>query len=190
MDQRPVENRADVLVYTSAPLRADLEVTGQVQVELYASTSAPDTDFTAKLVDVFPNGEARNLTDGVLRIRYRRGLNKVELAHPGEVYPLNIDAGVTSNVFLKGHSIRVEISSSNFPRFDRNPNTGRPIADETMQATAAQTVYHGAIYPSHVLLPVVPGPGSLAAKAGELTSPAGSRYGAKGSPTKSLLQAR
>ncbi len=193
MDQRPVEKRADVLVYTSAPLKQDLEVTGPVQVELYASTSAPDTDFTAKLVDVFPNGEARNLTDGVLRIRYRRGLDKVELARAGEVYPLTIDAGVTSNVFLKGHSIRVEISSSNFPRFDRNPNTGRAVADETALVKASQTVYHGAMYASRVVLPVVPGAGSVAAKepSGELTSPLGSRYGAKGSPARSLtLQAR
>ena len=86
MDQRGVEKRADVLVYTSAPLKRDLEVTGPVRVVLYASTSAPDTDFTAKLVDVFPNGEARNLTDGILRLRYRDGLENAELAHPGEVY--------------------------------------------------------------------------------------------------------
>jgi putative CocE/NonD family hydrolase len=166
-------------------LKQDLEVTGSIQVVLYASTSAPDTDFTAKLVDVFPTGEARNLTDGVLRMRYRRGLDKAELAQPGEVYPLTIDAGVTSNVFLKGHSIRVEISSSNFPRFDRNPNTGRSVADETSLNKAAQTVYHGAMYPSHVLLPVVPAAGQ------ELTSAIGSRYGAKGSPAKSLAsQAR
>jgi putative CocE/NonD family hydrolase len=193
MDQRPVENRADVLVYTSAPLKQDLEVTGPIQVELYASTSAPDTDFTAKLVDVFPNGEARNLTDGVLRVRYRHGLDKVELARPGEVYPLTIDAGVTSNVFLKGHSIRVEISSSNFPRFDRNLNTGKPLADETVLNQAAQRVYHGAIYPSQVLLPVVPEGGVVASKgtSRELTSAMGTRYGAKGSPAKSFtLQAR
>ena len=104
MDQRPVEKRKDVLVYTSDPLKQDLEVTGPVRVVLYASTSAPDTDFTAKLVDVFPNGEARNLTDGILRMRYRHGLEKAELAQPGEVYPLTIDAGVTSNVFLAGPS--------------------------------------------------------------------------------------
>jgi len=193
MDQRSVENRADVLVYTSAPLKQDLEVTGPIQVVLYAATSAPDTDFTAKLVDVFPDGGARNLTDGILRIRYRGGLDKTEPARPGEVYPLAIDAGVTSNVFLKGHSIRVEISSSNFPRFDRNPNTGRAFADETVLNKAAQTVYHGAIYPSHVLLPVVPAAGSLATRNGsgkppaqELTSAMGSRYGAKVSTGKSF----
>jgi uncharacterized protein len=195
LDQRGVEKRTDVLVYSSAPLQQDLEVTGPIRVMLYASTSAPDTDFTAKLVDVFPNGEARNLTDGILRIRYRHGLDKVELAQAGEVYPLTIDMGVTSNVFLAGHSIRVEISSSNFPRFDRNPNTGRPFADETMLAVAQQTVHHSRLYPSHVLLPVIPpaqpatdvvtrGPSQPASqrKSSELTSPSGARYGAKGSP--------
>ena len=102
MDQRPVEKRKDVLVYTSDPLKQDLEVTGLVRVVLYASTSAPDTDFTAKLIDVLPTGEARNLTDGLLRVRYRNGLEKAELGKPGEIYPLTIDAGVTSNVFLAG----------------------------------------------------------------------------------------
>jgi len=153
---------------------------------LYASTSAPDTDFTAKLVDVFPNGEARNLTDGILRIRYRDGLDKVKLAEPGKVYPLVIDAGVTSNVFLPGHSIRVEISSSNFPRFDRNPNTGRPFADETSLKKAQQVVYHSRQYPSHLLLPVIPVFGSEARRqAEELTSASAARYGAKRSPVLS-----
>jgi putative CocE/NonD family hydrolase len=156
MDQRSVEKRNDVLVYTSQPMKRELEVTGPIKVVLYVSTSAPDTDFTAKIIDVFPNGEARNLTDGILRMRYRHGLDKAELAQPREIYPLTIDAGVTSNVFLPGHKIRVEISSSNFPRFDRNQNTGRAIADETALATAQQSVYHGRTYPSHVLLPVIP----------------------------------
>jgi putative CocE/NonD family hydrolase len=156
MDQRSVEKRNDVLVYTSQPMKRELEVTGPIKVVLYASTSGPDTDFTAKIIDVFPNGEARNLTDGILRMRYRHGLDKVELAQPGEVYPMTIDAGVTSNVFLPGHKIRVEISSSNFPRFDRNQNTGRAIADEIVLKTAQQSVYHGRTYPSHVLLPVIP----------------------------------
>jgi hypothetical protein len=156
---------------------------------LYASTTAPDTDFTAKLVDVFPNGDARNLTDGILRVRYRNGLEKSELAQPGEIYPLTIDTGVTSNVFLKGHRIRVEISSSNFPRFDRNPNTGRGLADETVLKRAQQTVYHAPPFPSHLLLPVIPESGGK-----DLTSPAVARYGSRGiqsSPAKSLtFQAR
>jgi len=190
MDQRPVEKRKDVLVYTSAPLKQDLEVTGPIRVVLYASTSAADTDFTAKLVDVFPNGEARNLTDGILRIRYRHGLDKPEIAQPGEVYPLNIDAGVTSNVFLAGHSIRVEISSSNFPRFDRNPNTGRAFADETALKKAKQVIYHSRQYPSHILLPVIPGADTEARRHDrELTSASAARYGAKRSsvvPAKPL----
>lgn len=155
MDQRSIEKRQDVLVYTSGPLKKDLEVTGIVRVVLYASTSAPDTDFTAKLVDVLPDGTARGITDGILRLRYRRGLDHVELAHSGDVYEISIDAGVTSNVFLAGHRIRLEVSSSNFPRFDRNPNTGRAIADETELRMAHQTVHHGGLLSSALLLPVV-----------------------------------
>jgi hypothetical protein len=187
VDQRPVEKRKDVLVYTSAPMKQDLEVTGPIRVVLYASTSAPDTDFTAKVVDVFPSGEARNLTDGILRMRYRNGLDQSQLADPGKVYPLVIDAGVTSNVFLAGHSIRVEISSSNFPRFDRNPNTGRAFADETTLKKAQQMVYHSRQYPSHLLLPVIPAFGREARRpAEELTSASAARYGAKRSPVLSV----
>ncbi|HTX33560.1 MAG TPA: CocE/NonD family hydrolase, partial [Bryobacteraceae bacterium] len=120
MDQRPVEQRADVLVYSTKPLTEDVEAIGPVEVVLYASTSARDTDFTAKLVDVFPDGYARNLTDGILRLRYRNSLEQPEPGNPGAIYAITVDAGVTGNVFLKGHRIRVEISSSNFPRFDRN----------------------------------------------------------------------
>ena len=155
MDQRVVEKRQDVLVYTTPPLREDLEVTGPIQVVLSASSSALDTDFTAKLVDVFPNGMARNLTDGILRARYRESLSKVDLLTPGMIYRLKIDVGVTSNVFRKGHRLRVEISSSNFPRFDRNPNTGRPVADEVELKRAVQTIYHGRKHPSYLVLPVI-----------------------------------
>ncbi len=157
MDQRPVEHRKDVLVYTTAPLKQDLEVIGPVEVVLYVATSARDTDFTAKLVDVFPDGYARNLTDGILRLRYRKSLEAPELLKPGEVYRVTVDAGVTGNVFLKGHRVRVEISSSNFPRFDRNPNTGGPVADETKLLKANQTVYHGKEHPSQLVLMVSPG---------------------------------
>ena len=117
-------------------------------------------------MDVFPNGEARNLTDGILRIRYRHSLDKVVLARRGEVYELTIDAGVTSNRFLAGHRIRLEISSSNFPRFDRNPNTGRPIAGEISSEVARQEILHGGQFQSRVLLPVV----------SELTSSSAARY--------------
>jgi len=156
MDQRPVEQRGDVLVYTSGVLTQDVEVVGPVQVVLYVATSARDTDFTAKLVDVFPDGYARNLSDGILRLRYRNSLERPELAAPGEVYRITVDAGVTGNAFLKGHRIRLEVSSSNFPRFDRNPNTGGVIADDTRLLKATQTVYHGREHPSRLLLMVVP----------------------------------
>ncbi len=155
-DQRAIERRKDVLVYSTAPLKRDTEVTGPVRLLLYASTTAPDTDFTAKLVDVFPDGMARNLTDGILRLRYSRGIENATPYKPGEVRRIEIDAGVTSNVFKKGHRIRIEVSSSNFPRFDRNPNTGRPIAGETGFQTAYQTIYHDPGRPSRLLLPVMP----------------------------------
>jgi putative CocE/NonD family hydrolase len=158
MDQRRVEARGDVLVYSTKTLKRDVEVVGPVTLVLYASTTARDTDFTAKLVDVFPDGTARNLTDGILRLRYRDSLSKEELAEPGEIYRLTIDAGVTGNVFLKGHRIRLEVSSSNFPRFDRNPNTGGPIATETRASTAGQTIYHDPDHASQLLLQVIETP--------------------------------
>jgi uncharacterized protein len=155
LDQRPVEAREDVLVYTTRPLGNDLEVIGPVKVVLYVSSSARDTDFTAKLVDVFPDGYARILSDGILRLRYRESLEKAVAGTPGELYEVSIDAGVVSNVFQKGHRLRVEIASSNFPKFDRNSNTGGPIADETRLLKARQTIYHGREHPSHVELLVL-----------------------------------
>ena len=156
MDQRPVERRKDILIYSTAPLENDTEVTGPIKLVLYASSTAVDTDFTAKLVDVFPSGEARNLTDGILRTRYRDSLEKPKPMVPGEVYKMVVDAGVTSNVFRAGHRVRLEISSSNFPRFDRNLNTGTVLADETKTKTAQQTVFHDGRRHSYLLLPVVP----------------------------------
>jgi hypothetical protein len=158
MDQRPVEQRKDVLVYSSKLLKHDVEVIGPVQAVLYVSSSARDTDFTAKLVDVFPDGTARNLTDGILRLRYRNSLEKPELAKPGEIYRVTVDAGVTSNVFLKGHRIRVEISSSNFPRFDRNSNTGGPVEQAVRLTPANQTIYHDPAHPSCLVLKVMEEP--------------------------------
>jgi hypothetical protein len=155
MDQRPVEQRKDVLVYTTRPLKHDMEAVGPVSATLWVATNCRDTDFTAKLVDVFPDGYARNLTDGILRLRYRNSLEHPELAKPGQLYEISIDAGIVSNVFLKGHRIRVEISSSNFPRFDRNPNTGAAIADEIRLVPANQTVYHGNDHPSRLVLMVL-----------------------------------
>jgi uncharacterized protein len=176
MDQRQVEKRPDVLVYSTAPMPSDMEVTGLIKVVLYASSSAPDTDFTAKLVDVFPDGTARNLTDGILRARYRESLENPKLMTPGEVYRMTIDVGVTSNVFRAGHRIRVEISSSNFPRFDRNPNTGSLAADDLEMRKAAQTVYHDNDRHSYLMLPVIP------ASPVELTSSKQARYVPKRTP--------
>ncbi|MBI2941647.1 MAG: CocE/NonD family hydrolase [Chloroflexi bacterium] len=157
-DQRPIEERADVLVYSAPPLDTPVEVTGPITVHLWAQSSAPDTDFTAKLVDVGPCGYARNLVDGVIRARYRRGLDRPKLLEPGEVAEYTIDLWATSNVFQPGHRIRLEISSSNFPRIDRNPNTGHPLGTdrEADLRPAMQTIYHDAARPSHVVLPIVP----------------------------------
>ena len=155
-DPTETEERADVLVYTSAPLPEDLEVTGWVELVLWISSSAPDTDFTGKLIDVAPDGSARTLTDGILRARYRNGPSAPELLTPGEPVELRIDLLATSNVFLSGHRIRLEVSSSNFPRFDRNPNTAAPFGTESRLRPAEQHVYHDRSRPSHLLLPVVP----------------------------------
>ncbi|MCU0520049.1 MAG: CocE/NonD family hydrolase [Anaerolineae bacterium] len=154
-DQRVIEARPDVLVYTSAPLGEDLEVTGPIEVRLWAATSARDTDFTAKLVDVSPCGYARNVCDGVIRARHRRSKAEAVLVEPGVAYEYAIDLGPTSNLFKAGHRIRVEISSSNFPKISRNPNTGHAIGSDSELRPAVQTILHNSGYPSRVLLPVV-----------------------------------
>ena len=155
-DQSPAENRPDVLVYTSDPLPSDLELTGPISVTLYAATSAADTDFTAKLVDVRPDGYAHNLQDGIVRARYRTSVQEPSPIIPGRVYQYTIDLWATSHVVKAGHRVRVDISSSNFPRFDRNPNTGAALGADTRLETARQTVHHSAQYPSHITLPVIP----------------------------------
>ena len=155
-DQRLVESRHDVLVYTTQPLEEPLEVTGPVTATIYASSSAPDTDFTAKLIDVSPDGYARNVTEGIIRARSREaGLPSSAIA-PGTVYKYDIDMWATSNVFMQGHRIRLEVSSSNFPKYDRNANTGEPLGSDLTVASALQTVHHSPEYPSHVTLPIVP----------------------------------
>jgi hypothetical protein len=145
-----------VLVYSTPPLSEPLEVTGPVTVVLYASSSAPDTDFTAKLVDVAPNGYAANLCDGLIRARYRNSPSHPELMQPDQVYEFTIDLQGTGNVFLPGHHIRLEISSSNFPKFDRNPNTAEPAAVARHTQPAVQTVFHDSQHSSHIVLPVIP----------------------------------
>lgn len=155
-DQQPVEWRPDVLVYDSPLLKTDVEVTGPVSMVLYASSDAKDTDFTAKLVDVFPDKRAINVAQGIIRARYRDSWEQPTLLEPGKVYEYAIDLWSTSNRFLKGHRIRVEISSSNFPQFDRNPNTGNAFGMDTELRVANQTIYHDAEHPSHIMLPIVP----------------------------------
>jgi hypothetical protein len=158
LDQRSIEARPDVLTYTTQALEHDVEVTGPVHVELWACSSAPDTDFVARLVDVWPDGRAYNLTDGIIRARYRSSSSAGEsLLEPNTPYQFPIDLWATSNVFKAGHRIRLQITSSNFPRWDRNPNTGHPFGTDGPAdlRTANQTILHDAEHPSHVVLPVV-----------------------------------
>ncbi|MEW4527624.1 CocE/NonD family hydrolase [Maioricimonas sp. JC845] len=158
----PISARNDVLVFQSEPLEEDLEVTGEIEVRLFASSSAVDTDFTAKLIDVYPpsadwpGGFDLNIGDGIVRARFRESLEKEVLMEPGEVYEFTIKLYPTSNVFKKGHRIRVDISSSNFPRFDVNPNTGEPLNRHRRTEVATQTIYHDAGHPSRIILPVIP----------------------------------
>lgn len=156
VDQSDVEMRHDVLVYTSNPLEKGMEVTGPIEVILYVSSDAPDTDFTAKLVDVYPEGTAYNIQEGIQRARYREGFEKPGMMKSGEVYELHINLNATSNYFGPGHRIRLEISSSNFPRFDRNLNTGGRNYDEVAWRVAQNTVYHSGSRVSYILLPVIP----------------------------------
>jgi hypothetical protein len=154
-DQRADENRNDVLVYSTKALPEDMEVTGPVTLEAWVKSSAVDTDFTAKLVDVSPDGFAMNLTDGILRMRYRDSQEKSTLMNPGQVYKISVDLWATSNVFKKGHVLRLEVSSSNFPRFDRNLNTGGNNYDESKAVVAHNQVHHSRQYASTVTLTVV-----------------------------------
>ena len=156
VDQRVIERRGDVLVYTGDRLEDDLEITGPLEVVLYASSSAPDTDFTARLVDVHPNGQAIVLAEGILRARFRKGFDQEIMLDPGTIEQFRIQMYPTSNVFLKGHRIRVDISSSNFPRFSRNLNTGEDIGTGTRMQVAHQTVAHTGDFPTHIILPIIP----------------------------------
>jgi uncharacterized protein len=171
LDQSLVENRSDVLVYTSSPVTSDVEVTGPVRVLVYLSTSANDTDVTAKLVDVQPDGKPLLVADGIQRLRYRLSLEQPIFVKRNTPYQISVDCGVTSYVFAPGHRIRVEISSSNFPRYDRSLNSPRPNSDEAKLTKAHQTVYHEHGYPSAIILPIVPrssSRGGIANRAGNL----------------------
>jgi uncharacterized protein len=154
-DQKDVEQRNDVLVYSTPALKEDTEVTGPVSAVVYASSSAKNTDFTAKLVDVYPDGRAMRICEGIIRADHRHPAAAPSNIEPGKVYEYQIDLWATSNTFLKGHKIRVEISSSNFPRFDRNLNTGSFFATDTVLNKAAQVVFHNTEYPSHIVLPLI-----------------------------------
>ncbi len=157
LDQRPLERRDDVLCYTSEALERDLEVTGPLEAVLYAESSARDSDFTAKLVDVYPDGRAIHLAEGIVRARHRQSLERIEFLEPNSVAEYHIELAPTSNVFKAGHRLRVEISSSNFPRFDRNLNTTDDVGYGTQWQIARQTVLHTSEFPSHIVLPVIPG---------------------------------
>lgn len=155
-DQKTVENRPDVLVYTTPVLTQDTEVTGPVRLILHASSSAPDTDFVAKLVDVYPDGKAVNIKDGVIRARYRNSLSNPSFLEPGQVYPFEIKIGATSNLFKKGHRIRLQVTSSHFPEFSRNQNTKAAFGMTAEIAKAEQVIYHEQMHASHLILPIIP----------------------------------
>jgi len=155
-NQQPNESRRDVLAFSTAPLRDDVEVTGYVSLDLYAATSAVDTDFTAILADVEPNGYARFLTDGIVRARYRDGVSRISEVVPGKIYKYSIDLWATGNVFKAGHRIRLYISSSNFPRFNRNLNRAEAIFGSSASVIAHQTIYHQSQYDSALTLPIIP----------------------------------
>ena len=155
-DQTIIENRNDVLCYTTPELKEDIEITGPLKLHLFASTSAKDTDFVAKLIDVYPDGSAYNIAEGWIRARYRQSILKFQLVNPGEVYEYIIDMAATSIVFGRGHRIRIDITSSNFPRIDRNMNTGNPFGEDADSVPAIQTVYHQPEHASYIDFPVIP----------------------------------
>ena len=155
-DQRSVENREDVLTYSTGPLREDLEVTGPVRLTLCVKSTAVDTDFTGKLVDVRPDGFAMDVAEGILRMRYRDSQQHAELMNPGQTYQISVDLWSTSNVFLRGHTLRLEVASSNFPRFDRNLNSGEEIKSGRRFVSAENTILHDAEHPSALVLPIMP----------------------------------
>lgn len=157
-DQRPLANRKDILVYTGQPLTEPLAIAGPVKMKLFATTDGPDTDWVVKLIDVAPDGLAFNVCEGIMRARYRNGVDKPAFLKPGEVYEYEVDLVGTANVFLPGHRIRIDITSSHFPQFDRNPNTGAPFGLSAKVRVAEQAIFHTFSHASHILLPVVPVP--------------------------------
>jgi putative CocE/NonD family hydrolase len=155
-DQRALDGRRDVLTYVTPPLETPMEVTGPIVVKLWAASSARDTDFTAKLIDVWPDGFVQELCHGIVRARYRESFDRPSLIEPGRAYEYTIRVNPTSNLFRRGHRIRLDISSSDFPNFDRNHNTGGDDYREATLAAAQQTLFHDAARPSRLILPVIP----------------------------------
>jgi len=155
-DQAAVEQRNDILVYSGDVLERDLEVTGPVVLKLFAASSAPDTDFTAKLVDVRPDGYAQNIAEGIVRARFRDSLESPTLIQTDQIYQYTIDMWSTSHVFKAGHRLRLDVSSSSFPRYERNQNTGHQLGMDAEFHAANQTVFHDSRYPSRLILPVIP----------------------------------
>jgi putative CocE/NonD family hydrolase len=168
LDHRPIERRDDILVFSTEPLSEDLEVTGPIQARLFASSSATDTDWTVKLLDVYPDGNAINMVEGIIRGRFREPAairsgvpspgqyEHPKLMDPGVVYEFTVEVGVISTVFKKGHQIRTEVSSSSFPHFDRNLNNGGRLGVDATIVVARQKIYHNRRHPSHLELPVIP----------------------------------
>ena len=156
MDQRATGDRKDILKFSTAPLQAPVGITGKVRVELWAESDAPDTDFMAKLVDVYPDGTERLVLDSAVRARFREGFNREVLMKKGQVYKFAIDMWCTSLVFNKGHRIAIHVTSSNNERFDPNPNTGKPLRADSETRVAMNTIHHDRAHPSRALLPVVP----------------------------------
>jgi uncharacterized protein len=147
--------RNDILVYTSELVEKDVEITRRIVCKLYVASSAVDTDFTANLVDVYPNRYAKILREGIIRARYRNSFKKQEMLTPGRIYECTIDLWSVSHVVRKGRKIQIEISSSNFPKYDRNPNTGAKFGEDVRLQKATQIIYHSSEYPSHIVLPIV-----------------------------------
>jgi putative CocE/NonD family hydrolase len=160
LDQQEMEERDDILVYTTEPFEDGVEVTGAIDVTLYVSSDVKDTDFTVKIIDVYPDGTAYNLDETIQRVRYREGYEEPVFMEPGEVYEVKLGPMSTSNFFAPGHRIRIEVSSSNFPRFTRNLNTGGRIWDETEGVVAHNVVHHSPRYPSKIRLPIIRRPAS------------------------------
>jgi uncharacterized protein len=155
VDQRPLERREDILLYTSAFLEEPLTIAGPVKMKLHAATDGKDTDWMIKLIDVYPNGNSMPVSEGILRARFHNGLDKINLLTPNQVYEYEIELTGTANVFQPGHRIRIDITSSNFPQFDRNTNTGEPLGTSSKTRVAHQTIYHGGAHLSQIILPVV-----------------------------------